>query len=708
MKALRYITISVLMIAAAVSCSRDEAGYLRARGEGLLTLDFGYDPGVTVMTKADETEEPVFKVTVRDIDKDVIVKTIEDHRNLASEPLALREGNYEVKATNGVETEAAFDSPFYSGADTVNIVSGQTAAASIVCTLANVKVTVSFSDAVTANFSKYAVTVSNENPEGSLLYEGETIGKEGFFNCTGTLVWTISLTNTDGKEYVVSNAINDVKPRQYYNIHFDVDGDGISGQGGTSIRITVDNSLNEQEHLVDINLNKDPQPSVTESTGADISTELRAPQGVELLGLFNVAVPGGVERVTVSHNSSEIAALGVPNSLNLLDADASTKAAVNEKGLTWSEFAKGDESLSVDFRKMFANVLPLGTYCFTINVLDRQSQYVSVPVNVKVIPNTEVSIVKVDAWARFAYVYAQYNTEEEPAGMGFQYKKTSGQTWTDYSGELTRSGNSYSAKITGLEPETSYDFRAVTSAEQKDENVLTSVTEGMPQLPNFSFDTWYKDGKHWYANADLGDNFFWDSGNKGANMLSEVNPTSPEETFVISGKAAKLETKSVLGIMAGGNLYSGSFGETVGTSGAKVNFGRPYTGRPTTLRGYYAYTPKAIDKTKSPYESLAGQNDIGKIFVALADWDAPFVVNNAVDPMILFDPDDPSIIAYGELEDNVGTGGEYREFTIDIEYRDSRKPTYVVVVAVASKYADYFTGAIGSVMYIDEFEFGFE
>ena len=61
------------------------------------------------------------------------------------------------------------------------------------------------------------------------------------------------------------------------------------------------------------------------------------------------------------------------------------------------------------------------------------------------------------------------------------------------------------------------------------------------------------------------------------------------------------------------------------------------------------------------------------------------------------------------MVDGAGTGGEYREFTINLEYRDlDRKPTHVIVVAASSKYADYFTGGNGSTMYIDEFQFLFE
>ena len=99
--------------------------------------------------------------------------------------------------------------------------------------------------------------------------------------------------------------------------------------------------------------------------------------------------------------------------------------------------------------------------------------------------------------------------------------------------------------------------------------------------------------------------------------------------------------------------------------------------------------------------------DIGKIYIALTDWQAPFAVNTNTGTF--FNPEDESVIAYGELEITEDSGGEYKEFTIDFDYRDlERRPTHVLVVATASRYADYFTGGEGSLLYIDEFEFLFE
>lgn len=709
-RSIRYITLTLLALLSALSCTRKEDSLLVARGEGLLSLDLGFTPGVTVTTRAGEgTGDLIFKIEVIN-SKGTIVQTVEDHTTLGDSPISLRAGHYTVRASHGQNVEAAFDSPYYAGETEVDIVIGQTTSAAIECSLANVKVSVEVSDIVKEKFSSYSVTVDNGASGGSLTFGSGNLDKSGYFKCPGSgiLHYVVNITNTDGESYTVTQDINGVKPRDHYIISLDVNPD-VTTSAATALRITVDNTVNEQDHTLDLNLNKPARPVLTEAGGADVSAPMRAPQGVGKTGLFNLESKGGVQRVVLTHSSEDIAALGIPYTLNLQEAGEDVRTAAAEKGLVWADFKSGATSVSglLDIRTLLAYNLPLGTYTLTLSVLDQYAQRVDFLLTLNVTPAVEVSVDRVNAWARSAYVHSVFYTESRPEGMALQYRKKGEDAWTQFSGDFDVVETSFTARITGLEPATTYEVMPYTALEQNEASVFEFTTEEAAQLPNFNFDSWYKDGKSWYANADMGDNYFWDSGNQGANTLSEVNPTSPEETFVVSGKAVRMESKYVIVAFAGGNLYSGSFGAVSGL-GASINFGRPYTSRPSALHGWYSYAPKAIDKVKAPYEDLKGTMDVGKIYVALTDWSSPFNVNTNTGTFFVPD-EDPAVIAYGELEITENSNGEYKEFTINLDYRDlERKPTHVLVVVTASKYADYFTGGVGSTMYIDEFQFLFE
>lgn len=332
---------------------------------------------------------------------------------------------------------------------------------------------------------------------------------------------------------------------------------------------------------------------------------------------------------------------------------------------------------------------------------------------------TEVTVTtsEADAWAHFAYLYGMVPSgAETPA---FRYMEAGGSEWLDVPAEdVAVDGMNVSALLRGLSPGTDYVYKIVSGELEGSEVAFT--TEEAAQMPNMGFDQWIKDGKSWYANPDLESGYWWDSGNYGANMIGEANPTSPEESVlseegVGEGKrAARLESVKVAGIkMAGGNVFSGYFGRVDGM-GAEVFFGRPFETRPLRLTGWYRYAPVPIDNVDPPGDislpfdsnTIRGRMDRCHIFVYVAAWDGPYRVNTT--ERVYLDINDPGVIGYGELIDSVGTGGTYRQFSIDIKYRDHRKPTYCAVVAVASQYADYFTGGIGSLMYVDEFSFVYD
>ena len=345
---------------------------------------------------------------------------------------------------------------------------------------------------------------------------------------------------------------------------------------------------------------------------------------------------------------------------------------------------------------------------FTVSYRDVTEEWTMAVIPREVTLTTEPA----DAWACSAYLFGMVPDGAE--APGFRYRKASETEWTDVQG-VEVDGMRVSAVLTGLEPETEYVYRIYSGEMEGSEKEF--VTEAAAQMPNMGFDEWIKDGKSWFANPDMDAGYWWDSGNIGANIIGEANPTSPEESFLAvpgTGKrAARLETVKVVIAMAGGNVFSGHFGSVQGL-GAEVFFGRPFETRPLRMTGWYSYEPVPIDNVNPPSgvalpfdrNTVKGKMDRCHIFVYVTAWDGPYRVNT--NEHVYLDVNDPDVIGYGELIDSVGTDGQYRQFSIDIKYRDHRKPTYCAVVAVASQYADFFTGGIGSLMYVDEFAFEYD
>ena len=239
----------------------------------------------------------------------------------------------------------------------------------------------------------------------------------------------------------------------------------------------------------------------------------------------------------------------------------------------------------------------------------------------------------------------------------------------------------------------------------------TSINMAMQPFKMMVGDMVMKNEKTWYPNATLDDaDHFWDSGNEGASIASR-NPTAPETGDVVKDRAVRMASDyiSIASKFAAGNIYTGDFVGLAGIEGAELDFGQPYTGRPSALKGYYKYTPGVIDQAKAPYDALMGQTDSCHIYIGLFDWSAPFRVNTTTGTFVDLTWNNESMIAFGELKSNEATGSEYKQFKINLTYRDYfTRPKYILIVASASKYGDYFTGSTSSVMYLDECELVFE
>ena len=352
--------------------------------------------------------------------------------------------------------------------------------------------------------------------------------------------------------------------------------------------------------------------------------------------------------------------------------------------------------------------------------------------NISTVPSVGATL-SANAWAKFAYLKA----ENVIAGSGmdistlkFQYRQQGTDAWTDATAtkttvEATEEGTEptevyNSDAITGLTSNTTYEYRMVNADETFETSTYTFKTEEELQLQNAGFEDWYKAGSVWYAASqsiyDAG-NYMWDTSNPGSGSFG-YNPTS-QSTDVKHGdkSAAKLETQYAFIKLAAASLYYGRFNGLVGISGAKIDFGQEFASRPTSFKGWYQYKPEVIDNEKQELGSSGvlkvGDSDQCSIYIILSK--GTYQVNNTDVSTLLTAENvwkNDQFIAFGELpaEQCKGTDG-WVNFDIPLQYKEGKfgeQPTHLIIVCSSSKYGDYFTGAVGSTMYVDDFSLNYE
>ncbi len=374
-------------------------------------------------------------------------------------------------------------------------------------------------------------------------------------------------------------------------------------------------------------------------------------------------------------------------------------------------------SKSADITKVAVDSIKLGSSLSTIspNITDSIIDF-SKPVTVYVndygrseewtiyIENKSVKTSRIDAWTQVAWVYG---IAEAGNDNGVEYRLDSDTVWHRVPAEfIIHNGGEFTARIIHLEPETKYYARTYSNNEYGEEVEFT--TGSIVQVPNSNFDNWWQDGKVWCPWVQ-GEQAYWGTGNKGAATVGKSNSVPTEETATGHGFAAKLETKYIVIKLAAGNIFTGDYVKTDGTNGI-LDFGREFTQRPTKLKGYYKYDCKTINKSNSSLEvmkNMVGQPDTCSIWIALTDWDGPFQIRTNPKDQQLFDENDSHVIAFGRFQSGEINKAfpNYEPFELELNYRDTyRTPKYIVIAASASKYGDFFTGGVGSTLFIDEFE----
>lgn len=584
------------------SCQEDE-DVARSGGVGYLRLNIAASSEMT--TKAYDAEQ--FQVIITNTETNKVAYQTEDASKAIAadeaEAIELPAGTYKIEAKSynyeGPEAIPGADRPYYAGLkEGVVVTAGKSTDASVECKLANVKVTVNFSQELVSAFAGRTVSASVKG--GSFTPETFTPEKSGAEHSTYfpivDLVTTFSVNNPSNaaEPYTKEQEIKEVTGNTHYVITYQLE---LEGTG--SFEVTYDPTYNQYNFTVPVN-------------------------------------PG--------------AAVG--------------------------------------------------------------------------------AMMTASAWDRLAYLKAENiatSSGTSLEGLKFQYRtvasaeENENAAWTDV--VATAADKKYTAFATGLTAETEYEYRLVNGAGDEiapKQTFTTGKADVKEQLQNAGFEDWCQSGKTIYPATQAifeAGNYMWDTSNAGASIMSK-NPTSQNTEIKKSGNSsAQLKTEWVVLKLAAASLYYGRFNNLVGMDGAIIDFGQEFASRPISFKGWYQYKPEVIDNDRQEVGSSGvlknGDTDQCSIYIILSK--GTYQVNNTDVSTLLTAENvwkNDQFIAFGELpaEQCKGTDG-WVNFDIPLQYKEGKfgeQPTHLIIVCSSSKYGDYFTGAVGSTMYVDDFSLDYE
>lgn len=489
---------------------------------------------------------------------------------------------------------------------------------------------------------------------------------------------------------------------------------------------------------------------------------------VQVVANVNNAVTKASFDPTVAENFNE----GYTLTMTLSDEAASTLvydasksgaegyyivAGLFEPSLTWtftgtlakdgSSFTKTGVIENVEPGKLYNMNLKYtikdGDLVFSLSV-DRSTEIVDdtiifEPVSTGLAPSSVYEI-----WATRATVHADVDASEgEGKTIKFAYSTDEGSTWT-YVDAVNDSEGTYKAELTGLAPQTKYTYALCIDDVQIGEP-MTFTTEAAPNFPNASFEYVSKvTGNNYYkfydpnCGVEEGMKMFWGSGNgegpDGVNGSANMNIVITDvdtSTKIDGNQSVVAQTSSMVGMLAAGNLFAGQFVGLVGTSGGIVNFGRPWSSRPTAMRIWCKYETGLINILNNNNLGVTKNDyDRAQIKVAIGTWDykkyggskeSPVQINTTDESTFVDYYTDPSTIANGDViiykEGYSINKGElitadttgWIEYVIPLEYHNlNAYPTHIVVSCAASQFGDYFTGYDKTKLWIDAVELIYE
>ena len=362
-------------------------------------------------------------------------------------------GAYTMSAYYGDLEEEGFDKPYYLGESDVTVRYRENSPVEIQCTLANVKITVEYSDAFKKYFADYATTV--HAAEGGYVKFEKDETRAAYVK-PGQITIQTYLKKQNGIESTFEPAaITDAKPRQHYRIKLDI-ADNAAGEAQLSI--SFDETTETQPITISISdeVMEAPAPSFLPAgfvPGTPLEVKENSYPDDKAVNL-SLTAKAGIAACTLTTSSATLESQGWPREIDLVGLSSENSALLGRLGLKLKGFTEmGSKMGFIDFAEVFAHLHATDgndQHTFTLSAKDVYGKVTEAPITLSVrsIPITFAlqTPEAVFVGSKTATIPVEFDGAYIDQ-VKFSYLNASGSKVNSTSSVISHEGNLYQIKI---------------------------------------------------------------------------------------------------------------------------------------------------------------------------------------------------------------------------------------------------------------------
>lgn len=376
-----------LAICGLVSCANEAPWSNGIQGKGGVNLKLTADADVKDAMPSVRAGEPelvapdvsYFSVEMLNLDTELkqTFSTLEDFNNQDGFDV----GSYTLTAYYGNINECGFEKPYFMGEANVNVLKGRESSVEVIAQLANVMLSVEYTDAFKDYFRDYSVTAHTDGHANVTFGKYET--RAGFL-APGDVSLQISVTNPNGQTVTLTPKDLELQAiaRHHYHVKFDVNADPM---GDMTLTVVFDDSTTKEDvHFTLSDELYSAEAPVVESEGFTSGQMIEALSGnpSESLLKFESTCKAGFQsaKLKIAQIGGDPYTLPFDSELELVNADESTQNVLAKNGIKVGGLYKNPDQMAfVDVTEL-PKYLPTGTFEITLTVTDALGRNNETPV----------------------------------------------------------------------------------------------------------------------------------------------------------------------------------------------------------------------------------------------------------------------------------------------------------------------------------------